>query len=206
MQTEDLARSAAVASTAATTCAPGALIEAPTEATKPLPAEAPVEAPKPAAAAATPSAPVGAPEPAAAAAAAPATFAAGARVEAFNGRYATWYPAVVVVAEAGRARVHYVGWNKRWDEWVPTADLRFTIRADAGTRADAGSPVGAKRSRPPAAGPAWSVAVWKSNLQRDFNVRVIERFGPDSSTALQELDESNRFVQKSAESTSNWPR
>ena len=49
-------------------------------------------------------------------------------------------------------------------------------------------------------------AVWKPNLQPDFNVRVIERFGPDSSTALQELDESNRFVKKSAESTSNWPR
>ena len=48
--------------------------------------------------------------------------------------------------------------------------------------------------------------VCRSNLQPDFNVRVIERFGPDSSAALQELDESNRFVQKSAESTSNWPR
>ena len=51
-----------------------------------------------------------------------------------------------------------------------------------------------------------SEPVWKSNLQLEFNVRVIERFGPDSSAALQELDESNRFVQKSAESTSNWPR
>ena len=51
-----------------------------------------------------------------------------------------------------------------------------------------------------------SRSVWKSNLQLDFNVRVIERFGPDSSAALQELDESNRFVQKSAESTSIWPR
>ena len=34
------------------------------------------------------------------------------------------------------------------------------------------------------------------------NVRVIERFGPASSAVLRELDESNRSVQKSAESTS----
>ena len=47
-----------------------------------------------------------------------------------------------------------------------------------------------------------SVPVWKSNLQLDFNMCVIERFGPDSSAVLRELDESNRFVQKSAESTS----
>merc|ERR1712147_451329 len=43
--------------------------------------------------------------------------------------------------------------------------------------------------------------VWKSNLQPDFNVRVIERIAPYSSAVLRELDESNRFVQKSAEST-----
>ena len=41
-----------------------------------------------------------------------------------------------------------------------------------------------------------------SRLRPDFNVRVIERFGPDSSAALRELDESDRFVQTSAESTS----
>ena len=75
-----------------------------------------------------------------------------------------------------KARYFLLMDQKRWDEWAPTADPRFTIRADAGTRADTGIPVGAKRSRPPAAGPAWSVAVWKSNLQPDFNVRVIERF------------------------------
>ena len=47
-----------------------------------------------------------------------------------------------------------------------------------------------------------SMTVWKSNLQADFNVRVIERFGPNSSVVLRELDASNRSVQKSAESTS----
>ena len=44
--------------------------------------------------------------------------------------------------------------------------------------------------------------VCESNLQPDFNVRVIERFGPDSFAVLRKLDESNRFVQKSAKSTS----
>jgi hypothetical protein len=36
--------------------------------------------------------------------------------------------------------------------------------------------------------------VWKSNLQPDFNVSVIERIAPDSSAVLRKLDESNRLV------------
>ena len=44
--------------------------------------------------------------------------------------------------------------------------------------------------------------VWKSNLQPDFNMRVCDRFDARLSAVLRELDESNRFVQKSAESTS----
>ena len=47
-----------------------------------------------------------------------------------------------------------------------------------------------------------SEAVWKSNLQPDFNVRICDRFDARFSAVLRELDESNRFVQKSAESTS----
>ena len=47
-----------------------------------------------------------------------------------------------------------------------------------------------------------SIPVWKSNLQPDFNVLVCDRFDASSSDVLRELDESNRFVQKSAESTS----
>ena len=45
-------------------------------------------------------------------------------------------------------------------------------------------------------------SVSKSNLQPDFNVRVCDRFDARFSAVLRELDESNRFVQKSAESTS----
>ena len=49
---------------------------------------------------------------------------------------------------------------------------------------------------------ALPVAVWKSNLQPDFNVRVFECFDTSPSAGLRELDESDRSVQKSAESTS----
>ena len=45
-----------------------------------------------------------------------------------------------------------------------------------------------------------SSSVWKSNLQPDFNVSVC--FDTSSSAVLRELNESHRFVQKSAESTS----
>ena len=48
-----------------------------------------------------------------------------------------------------------------------------------------------------------SVLVWKPNIQSDFNVSVFECFDASSSVVLQELDESDRFVPKSAESTSN---
>ena len=44
--------------------------------------------------------------------------------------------------------------------------------------------------------------VCKSNLQLDFNVSVFEFFDASTSAVLRELDESNRSVQKSAESTS----
>ena len=47
----------------------------------------------------------------------------------------------------------------------------------------------------------WS-SVCKPNLQPDFNVRVCVRFDARFSAVLRELDESNRFVQKSAKSTS----
>ena len=49
--------------------------------------------------------------------------------------------------------------------------------------------------------PDGSTPVWKSNLQPDFNVRVCDRFDASTSAVLRELDESNRSVQKSAEST-----
>ena len=47
-----------------------------------------------------------------------------------------------------------------------------------------------------------SNAVWKPNLQPDFNVRMCDRFDASLLAVLRELDESNRCVQKSAESTS----
>ena len=47
-----------------------------------------------------------------------------------------------------------------------------------------------------------SVPAWHSNLRPDVNVRVCDNFDASSSAVLRKLDESNRFVQKSAESTS----
>jgi hypothetical protein len=44
-----------------------------------------------------------------------------------------------------------------------------------------------------------------SDLQLDFNVSVRDSFDAASSAGLRELDESDRFVQKSAESTPMWP-
>ena len=41
-----------------------------------------------------------------------------------------------------------------------------------------------------------------SNIQPDFNVSICDSFDARPSAVLRELDESNRFVQKSAESTS----
>ena len=49
---------------------------------------------------------------------------------------------------------------------------------------------------------AWFEAVWNSNLQLDFNARICDSFDASSSAVLRELDESNRFVQTSAASTS----
>ena len=49
---------------------------------------------------------------------------------------------------------------------------------------------------------AQSLAVPNSNLQLDFNVSVRECFDATSLASLRELEERNRFVQKSAESTS----
>ena len=48
--------------------------------------------------------------------------------------------------------------------------------------------------------------VWIPNLQPDFNVSVFDGFDARLSAVLRELHESNRFVQKSAESTSIRPR
>ena len=48
--------------------------------------------------------------------------------------------------------------------------------------------------------------MWETNLQADFNVRVCDCFDAGLAAALRELDESHRFVQKSAESTSMRPR
>ena len=59
-----------------------------------------------------------------------------------------------------------------------------------------------KSFRAPVDFAAGSWTVWNSNLQLDFNVSVRDSFDAEFSALLRELDESDRFVQKSAESTS----
>ena len=75
-------------------------------------------------------------------------------------------------------------------------------RASVGTIAAPDEAVEDASERATSGGRLSLPAVWKSNLQPDFNVRVCDSFDASSSTVLRELDESNRFVQKSAESTS----
>ena len=59
-----------------------------------------------------------------------------------------------------------------------------------------------KRNDLAASEAALVAACVESNLQPDFNVRLCDGFDARPSSMLRELDESNRFVQKSAESTS----
>ena len=61
--------------------------------------------------------------------------------------------------------------------------------------------LGLKSVIPPPADHGEPAAVPKPNLQPDFNMSVC--FDAPSSAVLRELDESHRFVQTSAESTSN---
>ena len=119
----------------------------------------------------------------------------------FVGRdVARWYPdlvdlASIVLVEAGPtiladfdvgARTHYASHLRRHGVEVRTGKAVTRVRSDPGGGVSV----------------ATLGAVWKSNLQLDFNVSVRDRFDASSSAVLRELDESNRFVQKSAESTS----
>ena len=61
---------------------------------------------------------------------------------------------------------------------------------------------GHREPRPGAASDAPRRPACKSNLELDFNVSVFEYFDTNTSALLRELDESNRFVQKSPKSTS----
>jgi hypothetical protein len=83
------------------------------------------------------------------------------------------------------------------------SDAILAAKADWATNARASDDYALPSNLPSFGGGALLLwAVWKSNLQPDFNVRVCDRFDAKLSAVLRELDESNRSVQKSAESTS----
>ena len=72
-----------------------------------------------------------------------------------------------------------------------------------GRRRQEGGPQGARVGhREEDDQPRRQEGAWKSNLQPDFNVCVFECFDTGTFAVLRGLDESNRSVQKSAESTS----
>jgi len=156
-----------------------------------------------------------------------ATFSEQPEVLGCATRMLTGFPCVgptTVLAEDVRAAVAavsklgFVGLTERWTESVCLFHRTFGLprpkRAQA-LNSRAGNIYGEEErgaARDPADEAVYAEAarvfaarlraVWIPNLQPDFNLRVIERFGPDSFAVLRELDESNRFVQKSAESTS----
>ena len=102
----------------------------------------------------------------------------------------SWTP----IAELGALEASYYGKNTN-DNWGWTANDGREWALQCTNYGVAFMDLGCPACDPP-------VAVWRPNLQPDFNVRVIERIGPDSFAVLREADESNRSVQKSAESTS----
>lgn len=49
-------------------------------------------------------------------------FTAGSKVEIFFGT--SWYKGAVLDAKDGKYKVHYDGWDNKWDEWVSSNRLR----------------------------------------------------------------------------------
>ena len=84
----------------------------------------------------------------------------------------------------------------------PRVEVRAAVPGYDGRGLGARAAPHGQRARPAVGEPRDVAPVPNSNLQPDFNVRVCDGFDAASLTWLRELDESNRFVQKSAESTS----
>jgi hypothetical protein len=57
----------------------------------------------------------------------PAAYARGTKVEVEWRR--KWWPAVVLKAQDGVHRIHYVGYGTEWDEWVGPKRIRLPGRA-----------------------------------------------------------------------------
>ena len=82
-------------------------------------------------------------------------------------------------------------------------EVVFTVAWDAASAANLNQLYFAPGDAPGAYDAATAyTTVWKSNLQPDLNVSIRDGFDASFSALLRKLDESNRFVQKSAKSTS----
>ena len=107
------------------------------------------------------------------------------------------------MGDRGRAAMRTVATAAAGLDYLHVALAAYAELQDfaVGDEARGGVPLLRNRRGADEAAAETSLAVWKSNLQPDFNVRVCECFNATSSASLRELDESNRSVQKSAEST-----
>ena len=117
----------------------------------------------------------------------------------FGDRLHRAYSLFYVVGTLGATRVPVIGMTPlRSLEQIAPLLVFFGLQLLAATELV----VKAKRAKAELSrADAWKT-VWKSNLQPDFNVSVCDSFDASSLAVLRELDESNRFVQKSAKSTS----
>ena len=115
----------------------------------------------------------------------------GAAARAHADDYDSWYAWVWEASYAPHGPVHFMigGYTHCGAMAIGALDPNLANGTAAAT--NVARIVGAIKQR----------TVWIPKLQPDFNVRVLERFGPSSLVVLRELDESDRFVQKSAEST-----
>lgn len=58
-----------------------------------------------------------------------ATYRAGEVVDVeWKGK---WYEGKILEAKEGRYKIHYVGWDKKWDEWVGADRLRTRLAVGA---------------------------------------------------------------------------
>ena len=59
----------------------------------------------------------------------------GTKLDVFCDKSCVWSGATIIKQNQEKFRVHYHGWNKRYDEWIPKSQLGFKRIATFGTHA-----------------------------------------------------------------------
>jgi hypothetical protein len=57
----------------------------------------------------------------------------GTRIEVYCDKSSTWSKGIIVANQEGRFKIHYQGWNKRYDEWLKKDQTGFNRIATMGT-------------------------------------------------------------------------